>query len=370
MILKRYINNEILRTTGAILVVLILIFISTRFIKYIQLAVDGTISSDAVFSLLGLQIPGVAGFLLPMSFYIAILLTLGRLYSEHEMAIIKSAGIGEKQLADFVFPMALVLALLAGCLSLIITPWANQQVNLIMAAEKAEAKFGVFTPGRFQENSTKTGVMFANSKNNEGVIHGVFALSGFNDPEASLQIQVARSAQIKSAEQIDIAVPDQTKENFLAMQDGLTYVFNPFKKQWQISEYDSYFMRIKADATESPSKKSKALSTLQLLQNPQPADWAELHWRISAPISILILCYLAIPLARSAPRKGKFSRLFPAIMVYLVYALLLMNGRRLIESQAIPVEMGFWWIHLSAIIFTWWMFAERITLTKYRKVSS
>ncbi|WP_444994420.1 LPS export ABC transporter permease LptF [Aliikangiella sp. IMCC44359] len=346
---------------------LILIFISTRFIKYIQLAVDGSISSGAVFSLLGLQIPAVAGFLIPLSFFIAILLTFGRMYSENEMVVIQSSGVNEIQLARNIFPIALVLSILAGFLSFAVTPWSSFQTKSLLAKEKAEARLGAFSPGRFQENSSKSGVVYAQLKDDKGTIKGIFAVSESHDnpqkkSEAdikNIQIQVAESAQLIEGDSNDKSNFNQNAETFLVMQNGATYYFDPVLKQWQVTKYSDYFMRIKNSEAENLKLKTKSLSTVKLLENLQPAEWAELHWRLSAPLSILILCFLAIPLARTEPRKGKFSRLFPAIMIYLVYALLMMNGRRLIEDEKIPVELGYWWIHLAAAALAYWLLRER-----------
>lgn len=365
MILKRYVNSEILRTSGAILIVLILIFISTRFIKYIQLAVDGTISSSTVFSMLGLQVPAIAGFLLPLSFFLAILLTFGRLYSENEMAVIHSVGVSEIQLAKNILPLAIILALISGVISFWVNPWSSYQSKNLLAKEKAEAKFGAFSPGRFQENGSKTGVVFVESKNDEGAIQGIFAVSGIGGAEGDLQIQTARSGRMWKENL------EGQEQDYLVLEQGANYVFNQQQKRWNITEYGSYFMRILPPEAESLSLKNKSIATAQLLQNPQAAEWAEIHWRLSAPLSIPILCFLAVPLARTQPRKGKFSRMFPAIMVYLVYALLMMNGRRLIETGKIPVELGFWWIHGLVIVFCLWLYRpNKSNLSRSRRRKS
>lgn len=355
MILKRYINSEILRTCGAILVVLILIFISTRFIKYIQLAVDGTISSASVFSLLGLQLPAMAGFLLPLSFFIAILLTFGRLYSDNEMAVIHSVGVGELRLAKNIIPLAGGLAAVSAALSFYVNPWSSYQTKTLLAQEKAEAKFGAFSPGRFQENLTGTGVVFVESKDNSGEIQGIFAVTGIGDSEQGLQIQTANKGRFWNEAGKD-KLGEQRTQDYLVLEQGSTYSLDKQTNTWSITQYGGYFMRVEPPEAESLSLKNKSLTTGQLLDAPQAPEWAELHWRLAAPISILILCFMAVPLARTQPRKGKFSRLFPAIMVYLAYALLMMNGRRFIETEKIPDIVGLWWAHILAIGFCLWLY--------------
>ena len=199
MILKHYINKDVYRATGAILLVLILIFVSSRFVKYIQLTVDGTISAKAVFALLALQIPAVAGFLLPLSFFLAVLLTFGRLYSDNELVVIHGLGIGQRDLAKMLMPMALVFALLAGSLSTILTPWAISQSQVLMAEQAAQAKLGIFSAGRFRENSNKDGIVFVESKTDDGVISGVFSVSRTtsddNQTKSLLKIQTAKQGR-------------------------------------------------------------------------------------------------------------------------------------------------------------------------------
>ncbi len=362
LILKHYINQEVLRTCASILMVLILIFISTRFIRYIQLAVDGSISSNAVFTLLGLQIPAVAGFLLPLSFFIAVLLTCGRLYAENEMAVIHGAGVSEFQLAKNIFPMAIILAVIAGCLSFWATPWSTYQTKSLLAKEKAEARFGAFSPGKFQESPSKSGVVFVESREKSGEVRGIFAVSGIRADSKQMEIQVANSAKFsRHSEKNAGASSDSDDEDNLVLENGNTYVFDKQLKQWKITQYDSYYMSVEGRQVQKIGLKSRLKPSRELLQNIGASEWAELHWRLSAPLSIPILCFLAIPLARSQPRKGKFSRFFPAIMVYLVYALLMMNGRRLIETGKIPGEIGFWWIHGLAVIFSVWLYHSKIT---------
>ena len=47
---------------------------------------------------------------------------------------------------------------------------------------------------------------------------------------------------------------------------------------------------------------------------------AELFWRISVPISALLLVLLAIPLAYVNPRMGRSLNLFTALFMYMLYS--------------------------------------------------
>ncbi|NEO26271.1 MAG: LptF/LptG family permease, partial [Kamptonema sp. SIO4C4] len=47
-----------------------------------------------------------------------------------------------------------------------------------------------------------------------------------------------------------------------------------------------------------------------------PLQVAELQWRISAPISVIVLTLMAVPLSHTSPRQGRFLHLFTAVLIY------------------------------------------------------
>ncbi len=369
MIIKRYINKDIYSTTAAILLVLLLIFVSTRFIRYIQLAVDGTISATAVFELLALQIPSVAGFLVPLSFFLAILLTFGRLYSDNELVVIHSLGIGQRDLAKMLMPMALVFALLAGLLSTLLTPWAIAQGKQLMAEQISQAKLGVFAAGRFRENGNKNGIVFVETKSDDGTIKGVFSVSHqlSSKSNASSDLNKARlptesDRQTHASLKIQTAVSgrqwkdDETGINYLVLEQGQFSEYDIEKDTWQLTDFGSSYTRILQDDSINVKKNIKSTSTMDLIDKLGNREWAALHWRLMAPLSIPLICLLAIPLSRTRPRKGKFSRLLPSILIYLIYVLVMMYSRKMIESGIIPGVLGFWWIHAAMGMFIYWMY--------------
>ena len=74
-------------------------------------------------------------------------------------------------------------------------------------------------------------------------------------------------------------------------------------------------------------------------------DRAEFHWRLGVPLTLLVLTVLAVPLARTEPRKGRFAGLGSAVLVYLIYANLLAAGRGWLARDQVPEVFGLWWVH-------------------------
>ena len=87
MILSRYLTKEIFKSQVAILFILLLIFFCQQLVQVLNSAVSGRVPADLVVNLLGLGMPAMAQFMLPLSLFVALLLTLGRFYAESEITV-------------------------------------------------------------------------------------------------------------------------------------------------------------------------------------------------------------------------------------------------------------------------------------------
>ena len=93
MIIIRYLVRETLKSQLAILFILLLIFFSQKLVRILGAAVDGDIPTNLVLSLLGLGIPEMAQLILPLSLFLGLLMTLGKLYTESEITVMHACGL-------------------------------------------------------------------------------------------------------------------------------------------------------------------------------------------------------------------------------------------------------------------------------------
>jgi len=84
----------------------------------------------------------------------------------------------------------------------------------------------------------------------------------------------------------------------------------------------------------------------QLLKTGGAANRAEIHRRLAAPVSLLGFALLALPLARTPPRR-RGNGLLWAVLAYVVFGNLLGVGRSWLEQQLVPAWVGLWWVHVS-----------------------
>jgi lipopolysaccharide export system permease protein len=87
-----------------------------------------------------------------------------------------------------------------------------------------------------------------------------------------------------------------------------------------------------------------------ILFSDDPAEAAELQWRISPALAAVVLGLLAIPLSHSAPREGRSGRAVLGIFAYVVYVNVLYMSRNWIATGDIPPVLGTWWVHALVLL--------------------
>ncbi|MDP4946080.1 MAG: LPS export ABC transporter permease LptF [Alishewanella sp.] len=343
MIIFRYLIGEVFRSQLAVFLILTTIIISQRFVKILADASEGEIPGQLVMSIVALKLPQLAVIILPLSAFLGILVAYGRIYADSEMTVLHATGVSEWYITRLTLLLSLVMALLAGAVTLYLSPWATEQEYTLL--ERAESDAGLFSlvPGRFQHTSNEKAVIFVQDVSRSGnELSKVFVAQSSDNPANPGQaIVYAQSGAVKE--------DPQTGAQMLQLQQGRRYAGDSQTAAYEITEFGSYLMQIREQEVEQRRRKLGSLSTPALLQENNAEAAAEWHWRIAIPLSIPILTLIAVPLARVNPRQGKFGRLLPALLLYLGYYALMIIARSAIEDGKIPAEWGMWWLHLLGL---------------------
>ena len=309
MIIHRYISREVLASSGGVILVLMLIFLSNRFVRFLSQAVSGEVHSDIIFDLLSLKMLTYFSIMLPLSLFLGILLALGRMYRDNEVVALSASGIGSKQLLKIIVSVGLVLCLVEGAFSLYITPWAEEKGYQLQEEAQARSDMTGIRAGQFNEGASGEKTYFVERMN--PLTHTMENI--FVDGK-----QQGRKGIISSADGEQF-VNKETGDRFLMLKDGYRYEGEPGQPEFRITEFKEYAFRIKERAIEPLRRKRDALSTSELWGSSDKRDIGQLQWRLSLPISIVLLAALAVPLSRTTPRQGKYSKLFVGIILYIVY---------------------------------------------------
>ncbi|WP_133130020.1 LPS export ABC transporter permease LptF [Legionella yabuuchiae] len=345
MIIFRYLAKEVFVTLASLTTILLLIFMSNQFMRYLSRAASGQIPAVFILKLMMLEMPNLMGLLLPLGFYVALLIAYGRLYAESEMTVLQACGYGPNQLLKHSFIMAVVVSVIV----LVIMLWGSPLIAVerakLLRTSGIQTLIQTIVPGRFREVQAGRQVFYVEEMNPAHTIAKHVFLAKLNESDGKNQWDVlwADKAFVKS--------DDQTGENYIVFKDGKAYQGVPGRADYQVVEFERYQTRLPHPvvAVKNDIRTAETKALLPIL-NSDPKKVAELQWRLSVPIMVLTLTLVAVPLSRVNPRAGKFAKLLPALMVYIIYANLMFVARDWLIAGKTPLWLGIWWIHIPVLI--------------------
>lgn len=331
-VLDRYLVREVVLSFAAVTVVLLLIVTGGNVARLFGLAAEGRLPADVVPAMAMLGMGQAVILILPASLFLATLLTFGRLHRDSEMTAVAAAGIGPgriyRSLAWFVLPLALV----QGWLTLAVAPNISVRMDAIKAEVERRSELLAVTPGRFI--MTRSGdVVFVESLDG-GRLGPVFIYSGGGDGQ---KIVIASGGE----QHFDA----QRRERFLVLHEGHRYEGRAGGGAYTITDFARHGLLVPDPKVGVEPGHRDSITTMTLLSSAEPLHRAELHWRLSFPLSLLLLTLLALPLSRSSPRQGRYARLAVGVLIYAIYFNTLASGRTAIAAGSLPPWLGLWWVH-------------------------
>ncbi len=348
MILLKYLTKEIFKSQIAILFILLLIFFAQQLVRVLGSAVNGNVPSDLVFSLLGLGMPTMAQLMLPLCLFIAILMTLGRLYADSEITVMRACGVGQRILMRVALVLSLFTAGLAAYNAFWLSPWAiEKQVNLLEQA-KANPTLSALSAGQFISNSDGNFVLFIDQVE-ASTLENIYLFQMRERGNIKPSVLVAENGNLE-------ALPNG--DQILKLNNSERYEGSAILPDFKITHFDDYQAYLTFTNVESESYKIERLNVEQLLNDDSPAARAELWWRISLVLAVPLMALLAVPLSKVNPRQGRFAKMLPALLLYLIYFLLLSSLKSAGASGKLDATLFIPLVHLAflliAIILNSW----------------
>lgn len=335
--LSRYLLREVLLAWLAVTVVLVVVLLTNRLVQFMADAASGDIPPDVIFTLLGLKAVANLGVVLPGSFFLGVVLALGRLYRDSEMTAMAGCGIGPWPVYRGILAVALPLALLVGAMTLTLGPAAERQADRVLANAEQVAQFRGVQPGRFLDLGGSTTVYVA-GVDDEGRMTQVFAERRTPDGR---EVWVADSGRR--------AVDEVAPGEFLVLDDGWRYRGQPGQAAWQLLEYAAYGVRLSEPEPVDPGVGLDARPLGEVLAGSGPAATAELAQRLSYPLMVVLLALGGLPLARTGPRSGRYGRVVLAVLIFMIYFNLLLAVSDWSVRSTVPVWLGVGAVHGLAL---------------------
>lgn len=345
MLIFRYLSKEVFVTLVSLTAILLLIFMSNQLVIYLNRAANGQIPGMLVMKLMMLELPNLLSLLLPLGFYMALLLAYGRLYAENEMIVLQACGYGSERLLKHSFQMASVVAVFVLMIMLWASPLIATERATLLRTTGIQTLIQTIVPGRFNVIPHGQRVFYVESMNRTHTV--------------AKNIFLAQNVAKDGKEQWDILWADkayaqtdpETFEDFVILKHGKKYQGTPGHADYQVAKFDEYKARLPHPSVKIKSDlRTASTASLWPLNNKNLAKAAELQWRFSIPLMVLVLTLVGVPLSKVNARSGKYAKVLPAIIVFILYANMLFLARDWLSSGKSPVWVGMWWVHIVVIL--------------------
>ncbi|NIM70205.1 MAG: LPS export ABC transporter permease LptF [Xanthomonadales bacterium] len=338
-ILQRYIFKEWLWTFLAVALVLLIVLVGVFLGDMFNDIADGRMPPGLVGMQLLLYLPEALGNILPLAGFVAIMWGLGRLYRDQEMAVMRASGFPWQQLLRPLFALTIPVAVFLLVLKLAVGPVASAASSRALEEAFRSAAVWGLQPGQFHVLQQGELVIYVEAIEDEGrTLRNIFMYQLRDGTE-----------QIWIAERGEYWVDPDSRGRFLTLENG--QITEGVRDQLDIRSvrFGRNDLLLPEPEIEPPETSQAGLSSLMLLQDLGTPALAELQWRLTPALLLMVLGFLAIPLAHSDPREGRGSRVVLGILTYTLYANLLFLCRSWVADGLLPATLGMWWIHVLVL---------------------
>ena len=341
----RHVLRDVAIATLGVAAVLFVLLLTNQLAFVLGRAASGQIPGSVVAQLVLLSLKENTVVILPIAVLLGGVLGFGRPYHDSEIAAAQACGIGTGPLYRAAGLVTLLAVLVCAWIAFIEGPRSAQRSTAIRLEALRTAATRGLAPGQFRSLGSGT-MLYFGSRAGDGSLREVFV----QRPGDATRAQSAGTVEIVVADRALYEVSADSNYYTITLFDGESRVGVPGGGQWRRMRFAEQTVRLPTPEATLPGKpRVDVQPTRALFGSEDPRLRAELHWRISSVLITLALGLLAVPLAKLRPRQGRYARVVWALLLYAVYAYLLIYGRTLLERERTPDWLGLWWVHGIAV---------------------
>ena len=340
-ILDRHVLTETAVASGVASGAFIFVLAAGNILSQVANAIaSGRVTAFEGLELIGLLLPGLIPYVLPMGMLTGVLMTFGRMGAQHELTAMKAGGLSLLRIAAPALWLAAALALCAAWINLEVATRSNDEYRRVLMGSVKENPASLITPGEI--NRQFKGLIIQARERNGPVLRDLWIwrldaegrlfetihtaegrLTKVEKPDGSAVLRlVAISAQVDTRRPGDdgFKFPSVTKEAGQAplefpvsgvFKDGSGY---EKKLRWhttsELLELMDKGWQVPPNATPAQLAESQMMPRTQLMAH------------LAAAFSIFSLALLAVPLAVRVGRSETFVNAAIALAVALSYYVL------------------------------------------------
>jgi lipopolysaccharide export system permease protein len=348
VILRRYMTQQVAANTAIVLLFLMALMLGGRLIRYFGIAAEGRLDVGLLFAIIGYNIPTFLELILPLSFFIALMLVLGRMYVEQEMSVLFASGISRGRLTRLMIPLITGLFVFQMGISLWAKPWGLSNSEHIWQTQSLGSLLDLVRPKTFISSGNYH--LYVDEFDKEKrELKNIYVVQQQTDKSGKIAkndviITATRAYQVPSK--------DTDSSMQLDLFQGRRYELGTNNAKYNQASFEKYRITLEKPASEKITETNvETQTTAKLLANTQkPEVKAELGYRFTMPWLIIIAAMLATPLAQVRPRQGRWLRLLPSVLIFASCAISIISLRTAIGKERIS-EYAYIWLIVGFIAF-------------------
>jgi len=308
MLFDSTVRKELARSFGLAFVVILTIVVTMLLVRSLGMAAKGTVAPQHVLLSLGYLALAQLPVMLSLSLFVAVVMSLGRMYKESEMTIWFASGLGLTRFVRPVLTMASPVLLVVAVLMTIVWPWSNSNSAQLREQFEQRGDLSRVAPGQFQTSNDGSRVFFIErDPADETAARNVFIM---NNTEHLESVTTSARGALQYRNNQRVLVLDHGQRNDVDQRNGDKSVAR--FQQYQVVVDDEV---MRAGGTRPP----KTRATLDLLVDRSPQNDGELAWRFGMILGCVNLVLLGIGISATNPRRASNWNLLFALLAFIVY---------------------------------------------------
>jgi lipopolysaccharide export system permease protein len=372
-LLDRHVLTETAIAGGGATCAFVFVMVAGNILTQVSSAIaSGRVGGWEGLELVGLLIPGVLPYALPLGLLTGVLIAFGRMSSQQELTAMKASGRSLGRIARPALILAGGLALLSAWLNLEVAPVANTEYRRLLIGSAKDNPASVIVPGKLNRQFPG---MVIRATERDGEVLRDFWLWSVDDRGRLTQTIHAREARlapdVNTAGEgiLRVTLTDARMERRQAGDENFT-------RPSSFTTADITSLEFPASGIfkdgENFQRKLRWLTTAELLvaidkgwqvaPNATPAEKergqmlaaTQLMSHLASAFSVFSLAFLAVPLAVRVGRSETFVNASVALGVALTYYLLT-SMAAYVKDPALRPDVLIWLPNLVVLGLAWFL---------------
>lgn len=312
---NRYIFDTVIKKFFIILALLIAIIWFSKTISFVKYITENGIETSKFLSLFLLILPSFLIYLIPISLFIAITISINKFINHNEIAVLRNSYLSDFKISTPIIKIAFYMTFFSLIISFFLAPYSNKRLSTERENLKNNYSNISFNQSVFEHMKDLT--IYINKKDSNAIFHGILLNDSRN-------------------KNIDLTITSNTgyliidKDSLiLSMQDGTIQRFNKESNEVSILKFDEYAFNLREEEKIDQSYRWR-IREMNIFELISPAIHsqlpnrdifvAEIHKRISISLVNIILSIIPISILMTSEfsRRGNIKSILLCILLSIL----------------------------------------------------